>query len=166
MKTQTPRQYLKDAAIWSAGINLVLNLLAGWLIYRKTPFIPLEGQTSLRGDTTVMVFLIVFFSLLLAVPGIKKAIKEGKLLPYKNAKAFPGAVRWLLGKGLPLATLVAFLCVFLFVPVTMWKLSWLHVDGLALWPFLAFKSIMAALTAGTVVPLIDWLVIKNESAAG
>jgi hypothetical protein len=164
MKTQTPRQYLKENAIWSAGINLVLNLLAGWLIYRKSAFIPMEGQTSIRGDTTVMVWLIVFFSLLLAVPGIKKAMKEGKLLKYENAHPFPAAISWILSRGLAVATVISFLCVFTLVPLILWLLGLAGVDGLATWPFLGYKTVLATLTAGTVIPLIDWLVIRNESA--
>ncbi len=163
MKTQTPRKYLSDAGIWSAGINLFLNLLAGWLIYRKITFLPLEGATSIRGDSTVMVFIIVFFSLLLAVPGIKKALREGKLLRYEKAARFPEPVRWLLGKGLPLSLLAALLSVFTIVPPALWVLARLGVEGLGLWPFLAYKSGLAALTAGLVIPLVDWLALKNLS---
>jgi len=163
MKTQTPRQYLKENAIWSAGINLVLNLLAGWLIYRKTPFIPLEGQTSLRGDTTVMIFLIVFFTVLLSVPGIKKAIKEGKLLKYEGVRPLPAPVAWTLSKGLPLATICAFFDVFTVVPLLIWLVALLGFDGLALWPFLAFKSVVATVTAGLTVLIAGWLVIRTES---
>jgi len=45
----------------------------------------------------------------------------------------------------------------------VWILSALGVTGVALWPFLAFKSLLAALVAATIVPLAEWLVILIES---
>jgi hypothetical protein len=162
-KVQTPSQYLAQAALWTAGINLVLNVLAGWLIYRKEAFLPLEGAQSVRADATGMIFIIVSCSLFLAVPGLKKRLRSGQLLPYERAPRFPGLLRWMLGNGLPLGLLMALASVFAFVPLAVWILSALNVTGLALWPFLAFKSLLAALVAATVVPLAEWLVILIES---
>ena len=163
VKIQTPRQYLKDAAIWSAGINLVLNLLAGWLFYMKTAALPLQGKGSVNDDAAVMTFLIVFFSLLLAVPGIKKLIKNGQLIKMEGVKPLPQPFRWLLSSGLVLSLLLAFASVYAFVPLTIGLLKLLGPDPLPLIPFLVFKALYAALLAGTIIPLVDWLVIRNES---
>lgn len=162
-KVQTPRQYLAQAAIWSAGINLFMNLLAGWLIYRKISLIPLEGETSLRGDSTAMVFIIIFLSLVLSVSGVKKQLRAGLLLPSKRPLRVPAVLRWLLASGLPLGLWMAFLGVFSLVPLVIAALGWLHVESMALWPFLVFKSLLAALTAATFVPFGEWLVILVES---
>lgn len=163
VKTQTPRQYLKDAAIWSAGINLVLNLLAGWLFYIKTAALPLQGKGSVNDDAAVMTFLIVLCSLLLAVPGIKKMIKNGQLVKMQGVKPLPQPLRWLLSNGLVLALLLAFASVFAFVPPAIGLLRLLGPDPLPLGGFLVFKALYAAVLAGTLIPLVDWLVIRNES---
>jgi hypothetical protein len=163
VKIQTPRRYLLDAAVWSAGINLVLNLLAGWLFYMKMPAIPLQGERSVNSDTAVMTFLIVFCSLLLAVPGIKKLIRSGQLLRIPGVRPWPRPLAWLLSSGLALALLLALASVFAFVPLAVGLLTWLGSDPLPLGSFLVFKSAYAALLAGTLIPLVDWLVIRSES---
>jgi hypothetical protein len=163
MKIQSPRQYLRDALIWSAGINWFLNLIAGWFFYHTYKTIPLQGSTSIQGDATVMIFIIIFFSLLLAVPGVKKAAKEGKLVLYPPTAPFGQPFRWLLDKGLPLAMLVTVLSCLVLVPLVVGLLNLAGIHELSMWGFLGFKSVLAALAAGLVIPPIDWLVIRNLS---
>jgi cellobiose-specific phosphotransferase system component IIC len=163
VKIQTPRQYLKDAVLWSAGINLVLNLLAGWLFYMKTDALPLQGKGSVNDDAAVMTFIIVLCSLLLAVPGIKKLIKNGQLIRMEGVKPLPQPFRWLLSSGLVLSLLLAFASVYAYVPLAVALLRLLGPDPLPLAGFLLFKALYAAVLAGTLIPLVDWLVIRNES---
>ena len=140
-------------------------MLAGWLIYRQTPFFPLLGaEGSVNSDAAGMTLIIVFFSLLLAVPTIKRLARNGQLLKIANAPRFPRPLHWLLQNTALVSLGAAFASVYVIVPPAVGLLGWLGLDGLSLGWFLAFKAVLAAFVAATAVPLLDWLVLLNLSA--
>jgi hypothetical protein len=81
----------------------------------------------------------------------------------EGVKPLPQPFRWLLSSGLVLSLLLAFASVYAYVPLAVALLRLLGPDPLPLAGFLLFKALYAAVLAGTLIPLVDWLVIRNES---
>ena len=155
------RKYLLGQGMIGAGINLLLNGVIGWMLYRDLSYIPLYGERSLAGDIVVTSLLLPALVCLIATPLIRSEVRRARLPAASWLR--PGRSRParlpsnLLFRSLVLGVLSALLV----SPVTIWALRTLGIDGLGFWTFVAFKAGFAAGLAAVITPIVAALALRD-----
>ncbi len=132
-------------------INFVLNGLIAWLIYGRTPVVPLQTLTV---DTLLTSFLIPLLTCLIVVPIVWQLVRQGDITAVAWSRSDFWWLRWLpdskwvraLVAGLATAVLGTFIIIGL--------LSLLGIENMAGGTFVWFKAGYTAVLAALVTPLL------------
>jgi hypothetical protein len=149
------RHYLVfEQGVGGGIVNLVLNGIIAWALFRHLVAVPLWGQESIAGDTFATCFLLPFITCLIVTGLARREVARGRF----QAPDWRRASHPILGR-LPAGRFlrgVAFgaACLVLFAPLTVVFLSAAGFHQIHFWPFVIFKAVYAGLLGAVVTPII------------
>jgi hypothetical protein len=143
-------------------INVVLNGVIGWAMFRGMTAVPLWGEASIGGDTLGTSFFLPAITCLIVTPLVRGQVRKGQ------APAFTGALAgWLRAFQRPLglrALALGLACVPVAGGLAVAGLGALGVESLGFVPFLGFKAAYAGVLAALVTPAIALLALADPTA--
>ena len=144
------------------AINLVLNGVIGWAMFRGVETIPFWGESSIGADTLGTSFFLPAISCLIVTPLVRGQVRKGA------APAFTGALGgWIRPFQRPLgvrAVALGLVCVPLAGGLAIALLSTFGVGALGFPSFLGFKALYAGVLAAAVTPAIALLALADQPA--
>ena len=143
-------------------INFVVNGLLAWMVYGRTPAIPIS---TLIVDTLLTCFLIPFLTCLVVVPVVWQLVRQGDLSAVSWSRADYWWLRWLpdgkwaraLAAGLAVAVLGTLIIIGLLLLFGM--------ESMAGSSFVWFKAAYAALLAALITPFLALASLGDVSTA-
>ena len=149
------RYVLVEQGVGSAIFNLLLNGAIAWFMTRSLERVPLWGaQTSIAGDTIGTTFLLPFFTCLIVTRLARGRVTSGRLPPVSWRRDSHAALGRLPARTLPRALVLGLATLIAVAPVAVWALMALEVNDLAVWHFITFKALFAAVLAAIVTPIV------------
>jgi alpha-L-fucosidase len=153
----SPKKYIKNQAIASFIINIVLNGLIAFFSYRASGNIP---YPDLAIDILITVFIITFFTSWIVVGGARSEYRKG------NITKTPFAVSWLRLPKSPMsrALVIALIIVLLFGGIFLGGLIYLiSPEGLSNWAYILLKTLYAGVSGALASALTILSVIRDEN---
>ncbi len=143
--------------------NFALNGAIAWALFRSAADVPLWGESSLGVDLIATGFLLPFLTCLIVSAIVARHVRDGKVPPLRGDQ-LPNT-RWFerttLQRGLALGAAGV---VFAALPL-VWALHLAQAQPLAVYSFVTFKAVWAAMLALLVTPVIGWWALANASRA-
>ena len=143
-----------------ALINLVLNGMIGWAMFRSVSELPRFGNPSIVGDTLGTCFFLPAITCLIVTPLVRGQVKKGAV------PAFTGALAgWLrpFQRGLGLrACALGLVCIPFAGGLAIVLLAALGVEALGFAHFLGLKALYAGVLAALVTPVIALLALADR----
>jgi hypothetical protein len=160
------RRYLVlQQSVGAAAVNFVLNAGLAALMFRRQDAVPLWGQQSIVGDTIGTTFMLPLLTCLIVTPLARGQMRAGRVTPLGWTHTSHPFLTWLPISTTRRGLILAFLCVALIGPPSVWALSALGIDTLSFWRFVLFKAGFAAGLAAVVTPVIAvWAIAGAEPA--
>jgi hypothetical protein len=153
------RFLLVEQGVGSVVVNLVLNALIAFLLFRGAASVPLWGQQSIAGDTIGTTFFLPLFTCLIVTPLSRRRVRAGDLAPIEGA---PLGLQWLPERTVWRAVGLGALTAGVLAPLSLATLTLLGVAEQSFWGFVAFKAIFAAALGAVLTPLIALWAISNR----
>jgi len=163
MDSLTPAQrrfLLLDNGVGPFVVNLLLNGVIAWLLFRNATHVPLWGQSSIAGDTIVTAFLLPAITCLIVTPLARGRVRSGQL-----PAAVDAAWRWIPHNMLWRALLIGLIGLIALTPLTLCVFGVLRIGELSPWHFVYFKAGFAAVEGALVTPFLALWAI-SEAPAG
>ena len=159
----TPAQrrfVLLDNVVGPFVVNLLINGVIAWLLFRKATHVPMWGQSSIAGDTIATAFLLPAITCLIVTPLARGRVRTGRVAAVDDAswRRIPRNMVWR-------ALLIGLICLLVLTPLTLFVLGALGVGGLSPWHFVYFKATFAAVEGALVTPFLALWAI-SEAPAG
>lgn len=149
------RYVLIEQGVGAAIFNLLLNGAIAWFMTRSLERVPLWGTTtSIAGDTIGTTFLLPFFTCLIVTRLARGQVTSGRLPPVSWRRDSHAALGRLPARTLPRALVLGLATLIAVAPVAVWALTALEVNDLAVWHFVTFKALFAALLAAIITPIV------------
>jgi hypothetical protein len=142
------------------AINLVLNGLIAWFLFRNATQVPLWGQSSIAGDTIATAFLLPLITCLIVTPLARGKVRSGDV-PQLVRDA---SRKWLPHNALLRGLAIGILYAIVLAPPTIVAFRVLGIAALKPWHFVYFKGTFAAIEAVLVTPLLALWAISDISA--
>lgn len=153
------RFLLLEEGLGSVLVNLLLNGVIAYLMFRSAVSVPLWGQQSIAGDTIGTTFFLPLFTCLIVTPLARRQVHAGRLEPLDGT---PLGLAWLPARAFWRGAVLGVLSVILVAPPTIMLLSALGVTQQSFWGFVLFKAVFAAALGAVVTPLIAlWAIAGN-----
>jgi hypothetical protein len=153
------RRFLLEQGVGSVVVNLLINGVIAFLMFRGSASVPLWGQQSIAGDTIGTTFFLPLFTSLMVTPLSRRRMRAGDLSPIVGA---PLGLQWLpehtLRRGIALGVFTAIAV----APLSLAVLALLGVAEQSFWGFVAFKAVFAAALGAVVTPLIALWAISTK----
>jgi hypothetical protein len=161
--TPLQRRYLLvDNGVGPFVINLLINALIAWLLFRNATHVPLWGQSSVAGDTVATSFLLPLITCLIVTPLARGRVRGGHL-PRLTPEAAPG---WIPRNTIARSVVIGIVCLVLFTPITLLALQMLGIVSMTPWHFVYFKGMFAAVEGALVTPFLAlWAISDAPSPA-
>lgn len=144
------------------AINVVLNGLIGWAMFRGVETIPFWGASSVGGDTLGTSFFLPAITCLIVTPLVRGQVRKGA------APAVTGTLAgWLrpFQRSLGVrAVAIGLACTVLAGSLAIALLSALGVGALDFGPFLGWKALYSGVLAAAVSPAIALLALADRPA--
>ena len=159
----TPAQrrfVLLDNGVGAFVVNLLINGVIAWLLFRKVTHVPMWGQSSIAGDTIATACLLPAISCLIVTP-----LARGRVRTCRVAAVGSASWRWIPRNMVWRALLVGLICLLVLTPLTLFVLVTLGVGELSPWHFVYFKATFAAVEGALVTPFLALWAI-SEAPAG
>lgn len=157
------RFLLLEEGLGSVVVNLLLNGLIAFLMFRGAARVPLWGQQSIAGDTVGTTFFLPLFTCLIVTPLARKQIKAGRFAPIPGA---PLGLQWMPASTFWRGAVLGVITALMVAPAALATLMVLGVHEQSFWGFVAFKAMFAAALGAPVTPLIAlWAIAAGESTA-
>src|SRR6516162_455662 len=159
----TPAQrrfVLLDNGVGAFVVNLLINGVIAWLLFRKVTHVPMWGQSSIAGDTIATACLLPAISCLIVTP-----LARGRVRTCRVAAVGGASWRWIPRNMVWRALLVGLICLLVLTPLTLFVLGTLGVEELSPWHFVYFKATFAAVEGALVTPFLALWAI-SEAPAG
>lgn len=154
------RYLLLEQGVGAAVVNLLLNGVIAWLVFRGAAVVPLWGQQSIAGDTIGTCLLLPLITCLIVTRLARGRIRSGALAPLDWTRASHPILGWLPEGTFARAVVLGVVCVVAVAPPTVWGLGALQVTALQFWWFVLFKATFAAALAAVVTPVISlWAIV-------
>ncbi len=161
--TPAQRRYLlMDNGVGPFVINLLINGLIAWLLFRTATHVPLWGQSSVAGDTIATSFLLPLITCLIVTPIARGRVRGGHLAPLTPA----AAPRWLPRNTIARSVVIGMVCLILFTPLTLLALEVLGIGSMTPWHFVYFKGMFAAIEGALVTPFLALWAISDAPSPG
>jgi hypothetical protein len=153
----SPKKYIKDQAIASFIINVVLNGPIALFSYLASGNIP---YPDLAIDILITVFIITFFTSWIVVGGARSEYRKG------NITKTPFAVPWLRLPKSPIlrALVIALIIVLLFGGIFLGGLIYLiSPEGMSNWAYILLKTLYAGVSGALASALTILSVIRDQN---
>ncbi|MGH7630382.1 MAG: hypothetical protein ACREOF_13575 [Gemmatimonadales bacterium] len=160
--TKPAAQYLREQAVVSAAINLLLNGALAWLLYRRLAVVPLGGEQGLVADLLITAFLVPLLVSLIATPLVRRDVARARVERQPLAAPNPRLLRRLPSNALALGLLLGLIAAIVIGGLTIGLLRVLGVDGLTFGASAMFKAGFAGLLAFWAA---RWVVARALTAA-
>jgi hypothetical protein len=165
LSSEHRRYLLIGFCLIPAFMNLAINWLIGWLMFRGKSIVPLWALESIGGDTLVTCFMLPAITCLIVTPIVRRHVRIGMVEPVDGSVAIPA---WL---GFAHRPLLRRAILFGLVPLVVFGgalavvFPILGVSELAFQPFLTFKAGFSAVLGALVTPLIALLALCDPLPA-
>jgi len=163
IESLTPAQrrfVLLDNGVGAFVVNLMINGVIAWLLFRKATRVPMWGQSSIAGDTIATAFLLPAITCLIVTPLARGQVRTRRVVAVADA-----SWRWIPRNMVWRALLVGLICLLVLTPLTLFVLGTLGVEELSPWHFVYFKATFAAVEGALVTPFLALWAI-SEAPAG
>jgi hypothetical protein len=145
------RFLLLEEGVGSVIVNLLINGVIAYLMFRGAESVPLWGQQSIAGDTIGTTFFLPLITCLIVTPLARGQVRSGRVQPVDG---FPLGLRWMPRRPLWRGALLGGICVAAVAPLAVTALVVFGVVQQSFWQFVVFKAIFAAALGAVVTPLI------------
>lgn len=149
--TRAQKRFLLEQGGGSVVVNLLINGVIAFLMFRGATTVPLWGQQSIAGDTIGTTFFLPLFTCLIVTPLSRRRLRSGDLTPVPGA---PLGLRWLPQRTFWRGALLGLLTAIALGPLSVFALTSLGVTEQSFWGFVAFKALFAAALGVVMSPLI------------
>lgn len=153
------RFLLLEEGVGSVVVNLLLNGVIAFLMFRGAASVPLWGQQSIAGDTIGTTFFLPLFTCLIVTPLARKQVRSGRLAPLDGT---PLGLAWLPARAFWRGAVLGVISAALVAPPAIILLSRLGVTEQSFWGFVAFKAVFAAALGAVMTPLIALWAIAGD----
>lgn len=155
---QPVASYIRTQGMICAVINVVLNPVVAWLVYRQLDFVPLWGRNSIVVDTAVTSVILSLLVTLFTTSGVRQALQSERV---KATGEFPRAGRLfshLPKQAWPLGLLLGLGIAFVLTPLTFGLFQALGYAGLPLAGFALFKAMY---TGPLGFAVTRWVILRQ-----
>ncbi len=154
MSEEHRRYLIVEQGVGAFIVNLVLNGLIAFALFRHLATVPLWGDESIAGDTFATSFLLPLITSLIVTGLARREVTRGRF-PTPDWRRASHPVLGRLPSGRFLRGLVlGLVCLVVCAPPTLTLLGAVGLDSMRFWPFIAFKAVYAGLLGALVTPLI------------
>jgi hypothetical protein len=154
MTPQLKRYLFVEQPIGGFVVNLVLNALIAWGVFRGLTTVPMWGQQSIAGDTIATSFFLPFFTVLIATPLVLRDVRNGKATPEHVGDRF-AVVRRLPRGRLKRALVLGVVVAMVASPLAIRGFAAAGVgEGIAMPAFIWVKAVYAAVLGAVLAPWI------------
>jgi len=143
-------------------INFVLNALSAWIVYGRTPTIPVS---TLVVDTLLTCFLIPFLTCLIVVPVVWQLVRQGDLSAAAWSRDDFWWLRWLPDGKWARALAIGLAATVLGTIIISGVLLLLGIENMAGSTFVWFKAAYAAVLAALITPFLALASLGDVSTA-
>jgi len=143
-------------------INFVLNALSAWIVYGRTPTIPVS---TLVVDTLLTCFLIPFLTCLIVVPVVWQLVRQGDLSAAAWSRDDFWWLRWLPDGKWARALAIGLAATVLGTIIISGVLLLLGIENMAGSTFVWFKAAYAAVLAVLITPFLALASLGDVSTA-
>lgn len=162
--SSTHRRFLLiELGVIPALVNLILNGLICWALFRSLDSVPLWGESSVSVDLLSTAFFLPLLTYAAVNATVLRQLKSGKISPLSREHTpQPGWFRkssFVRGSFLGTAGII-----FAAIPV-VWALNLGQAQPFPVSSFVAFKAVWAGLLAMLVTPLSGWWALTSASSA-
>lgn len=155
------RFLILELGFGAALVNVAINGLVAWLIFRGNERVPLWGMTSIASDLLGTTFFLPLIFCLIATPLARRDVKRGRIPPLERSRQEHWYFRRLPASARKRAVVLGAIATLLFAPATLVTFAALGVTSLPFWPFVAYKALFAGALAGIFGPLIGvWAIVR------
>jgi hypothetical protein len=153
------RFLILEEGVGSVIVNLILNGLIAYLMFRGAESVPLWGQQSIAGDTIGTTFFLPLITCLIVTRLAGGQVRAGRFAPLTGT---PLGLQWMPRRALWRGVVLGLICVVLVAPPAIAALTLLGVTQQGFWNFVVFKAVFAAALGAVVTPLIAlWAITGN-----
>ena len=140
-------------------VNLLINGVIAWLLFRKATHVPMWGQSGIAGDTIATAFLLPAITCLIVTPLARGRVRTGRMAALDDA-----SWRWVPRNMVWRALLMGLICMLVLAPLTLFLLGAVGVRELSPWHFIHFKATFAAVEGALVTPFLALWAISDAPA--
>jgi hypothetical protein len=144
-------------------INLVLNGLIAWAVFRAGTAIPLWGESSVGVDLLITGFLLPFLTCVVISSGVARQVRSGKVPPLPSSQL--PLSRWFQRSSSTRGLLLGAAGAVLGAAPIVWALSIGEAGPFPVASFVVFKAVWAGMLTLAVTPFIGWWALASASRA-
>jgi len=159
MSPEHKRFLLLEEGVGSVVVNLILNALIAYLMFRGATTVPLWGDQSIAGDTIGTCFFLPLFTCLIVTRLARQQVHSGRLTALPGT---PLGLQWMPARSFWRGAVLGVICALLVSPPALWALAALGVTQQSFWGFVVFKAMFAAALGAFVTPLIALWAISGD----
>jgi hypothetical protein len=142
--SNTEKKHLLISALVSFAVNLIINGLIAWLMYRSRTSMP---WAEMWPDIFITVFIIAWIVSVITIASARKALKAGEMAPYEWQKGDRSFLGRLPTSNLRRSTLFAIGLSILFGGLLVGLLALLGVRGMTARGYIVFKALYVGVAA-------------------
>ena len=155
------RFLLLEEGVGSVIVNLFINGVIAFLMFRGAASVPLWGQQSIAADTIGTTFFLPLLTCLIVTPLARRQVRAGRFEPLAG---MPVGLQWLPARTLWRGAVLGVVTAIIVAPPAIAALTLLGVSQQSFWGFVAFKAAFAAELGAVVTPLIALWAISVSTA--
>ncbi len=153
---------IKEQLLVPAILNLLINGLVAWLVFRNSEAINIWASSSIGSDLLLTGALLPFIMSLINSRLVAGKVHKDKIAPFPKEDI--NANGWHNRSILLRSLLLGALGLLFFVLPTLFIVMQVWAEPISLWDFVIFKALWAAILAAIVSPMIAIWAIADASA--
>ncbi len=163
MSPEHKRFLLLEQGVGSVIVNLIINSVIAFLLFRGAQSVPLWGQQSIAADTIGTTFFLPLFTCLIVTPTARRQVRAGRVAPLAGQ---PLGLASMPERTFRRGALLGLITAVVVSPPAIAALTMLGVSQQSFWSFVVFKAVFAAALGAFVTPLIALWAIAGSAAPG